>query len=163
MAETDNNSKSGASSVADTVTSTFEEEVERGERSRCEMDPNSEEVKLWRATRAERHAAVLKAHDERMKGRLPEHQEHGADHTSSPQVKGNYSQYDADMQARLEELIRKNREGIAEIKRFLDRQGLPWPGDAPRPSPSPAAPVTSLRTEQASFSCDAVSNANVTN
>jgi hypothetical protein len=50
------------------VSSTFEEEIERGERSRCEVDPNSEEVRLWKATRAERRAAALKAHEEIMKG-----------------------------------------------------------------------------------------------
>jgi hypothetical protein len=65
--------------------------------------------------------------------------EHGPDNTSSPQVKGNYSQDDADRQARLDELIRKNREGraeleerLAEIERSWDSQGLPWPEDVPR-------------------------------
>jgi hypothetical protein len=50
------------------VSSTFEEEIERGERSRCEVDPNSEEVRRWKATRAERRATALKAHEEIMKG-----------------------------------------------------------------------------------------------
>lgn len=68
MSET-NISRSGVSRAADLpVSSTFEDEIERGEISRCEVDPNSEEVRLWKATRAERRAAALKAYEERMKG-----------------------------------------------------------------------------------------------
>lgn len=92
---------------------------------------------------------------------LPELPKQGPEHTSLPQVQRNYSQYDQEMQARGEELSRQNREGMAEIERFMDSHGVPWPEDIPRPSCRPA-PAT-LRSNQASVPRDTVSNANAGN
>ncbi|OIW32861.1 hypothetical protein CONLIGDRAFT_640030 [Coniochaeta ligniaria NRRL 30616] len=178
MSET-NNSRSGVSRVADIpVSSTFEEEIERGERSRCEVDSNSEEVRLWKATRAERRAAALKAHEGIIKGPAIAYQidqtlyakaetrnaeltdEERAPLQSRGDAVGKALAH-PEMQARLDEVATQNREGMAEIERHLDSHGVPWPKDIPRPSCRPAP--STLRSDQASISGDAVSNANTTN
>lgn len=92
---------------------------------------------------------------------LPELPEQGTEYTSLPHVQGNYSPNSTEMQARLDEVITQNREGMAEIERYLDSHGVPWPEDIPRPSCRPT-PIT-LRSNQASISRDTVSNANATN
>lgn len=68
-----NETRPGASSPADYVSSAGEDddEVEYGQRSRYELDPNSKEAKWLQATENERRAyreAVLKKHKEESRG-----------------------------------------------------------------------------------------------
>lgn len=90
---------------------------------------------------------------------LPELSEHGPDSTPSSQVKRKYSQVGAAIQLRTEEILRVNREALAEFERFMTSYGLPWPEDVPRPYSRPAA---TFRTERPSSSHDAIANANAT-